>query len=1349
MIKLTRKICCLALFISICIFPLRANESPTFTVEKTCFETNVQDFRHLTVNDGFARSAVLNILQSKEGLMWFGTWDGLYTFDGYKLKLICRPKNSKTATNEVIQGMVEDNQHRIWMAISSGIAIWDIIHKQLSYLNLKTTDGKDICEHIQHLTKDNYENIWITTLTNKLFLYINETQSIKNVTHITKRINAPINNVCADNKGNLWIATANKGVFKIEQKSPNIDTWQATRDAYFDAFNNSCTNYIYQDSQNAYWLSSAAHIYKIDHKNISEKSVIRKFELPSNINADNISIFNFAEKNNTVYAATSQGLFKYSIKKDIATWIRPEYNQKNSLNDKNVRHVMIDREGGLWIATFYGGVNYLSPTTGNFSSYTHINNKIEAHVISGIAEDNEHKLWVSTEDGGICHWDRTCNEIRCYKSTNSSGLRPTKDNIQSLYIDGNTLYLGMYEGGMDIIDIPTLTKKNYNSYNTVPDKLPNNIYSFLKIDDEKMLLGTLKGLYLFNTKTQQVNHIKGTFGKIQSIIQDDEKDIWVSSKYDGIYLLSKDLKKFYNFVHDEKDKNSLISNNITTLASFGSTIYIGTSNKGLWTYHKTSKKFKPFADNSLNDAVIYKIIIDKDNLWITTNKGLHNYNTITQQTKVYTSLDGLSSNQFKVNSGIQTSDNTIVLGTVNGITSFNPKELMFNEVRPSVILTAFYLFNKSVDINDKDCPLKESITFADKIELNQKHNNFTFKFASSSYNNPSKNIYKYKLEPFEKEWQETAEGNNAASYTNLPAGNYTFHVQTSNGEGLWSNDKQISLIIHPYWWASLPMKFLYFIIVLSLFTLIIHRYLKKKKEEIYLLRLEKEKEVYHSKMEFFTFMVHEIRTPLTLILGPLSDIMEKKSTIEEALPELNTIKRNGNRLLSLVNQLMDFRKVEEKSYVVQMGIIDLKELIQQVSQNFQYNCNQKHITFEIDLPETECLAKADREAMTKIITNLLSNASKFTKNEIKVGLTLSNDKKYWSITIQDNGKGIEAQHQSDIFKSFYQVREDLPNDYIGTGVGLSVVKQLLELQGGNIFVKSTIGKGACFIANIQAAEAVLENGKEVSLMNNTLENKNISNESKKKRLLVAEDNEDMRNYIISIFSKDYEIDACENGQEALNLTTEHTYDLILTDLMMPVMDGFALSKILKQQESTSHIPIIILTAKDDESSQIEGFTAKADAYVIKPFSAKVLSKQVESIIINREKSHKKFFSEPDSTTEELCTNTQDKIFLEKLDELINSRLTETLISVDELAQELAMGRTSFYQKVKGLTGLTPNDYIRTIRLKKAAAMLKNGEKRINEVFYLVGFSSSSYFAKRFTAQFGISPSDYVKKKGNI
>lgn len=1310
-------------------------------------------FRHITVNEGFSRNSVFDIIQDNKGLMWFGTWDGLFRYDGNELRQICRRPISHVHTNQIITEMLEDLQHRIWLASPLGLAVWDPIREEIVDLDFSTGGSKNRIDYPTNLCMDRHGNIWIGTNGRNLFMYSQQSEKMHDCTSLLPKECKAVTDIYQDMDGNLWLAALGIGMVRVEMtKKPGglkigDQYWRVETDHRFDFLRENYVHAFYQDSRGNYWAGTHQAVYCLENYGNEPIRQYQYYSQETNRLIDT-KVNDFAERNGTVYAATEQGLFAYALYSDTATFQRANYSSFRGLNDQNLQKLYVDREKGLWVSSYYGGVNYSSPTDGNFSSHDYVNSKLGGHVISSIVEDADQNLWLSVEDGGVSFWNRKTNEILNFNQTSQSNIRPTNDNVHHIFLDGQTLYIGMFNHGMDMVDLTKRKLQNFSWNNTHPDQLNSSVYSFFKYNDTTLWVGTLQGIYQFHTLKHEFRRIPDIQGRINCFAEDGNGNIWVAALYGGLHRYQRQSGKWEHFLHDNRDTTSIVSNDITTVLPCGPSVYFGTVQDGLWCYHPDTGNFTPVADDALNNTFIFHLIKEDNVIWITTNWGLFAYNYLTQHLKHYTSRDGLRSNQFKKNSGLRLSDGSIVLGSVNGINLFKTSELKSNTEPPKAILTDFFLFNQPVDIHAGDSPLKRSITYSKELELNEKHHSLAFKFASSSYSDSRKNRYEYRLDPFDRKWQTTYGANNMAYYTNLPAGNYVFRLRTSNGEGIWSKETRLDITITPLWWWSWPMRLLYLGLILALAVGIFRHYREKKKEEMRLLRLEKDKEVYNSKMEFFTYMVHEIRTPLTLILGPLSNIMKKTGKVEDVLPDLRIIERNGKRLLSLVNQLMDFRKVEEKSYTIRLGEFNLCELTGEIVRNFQPCGNNRELHIETHLPATTCWALADREAYNKILSNLLSNAIKFTRNQVSVSLKPGADPAYWEIHVKDNGRGIPQADQASIFNTFYQVQNDLPSDNIGTGIGLSLVKHLTELMDGTIRLESTEGQGACFIVSLRKAEApewVASAEAEEAVPQPRAPRKEDNGQPRQRRLLIVEDHEEMRTYIASIFAGSFLTDTAANGKEALDLTARNEYDLVITDLMMPVMDGMTLCRTLRAQVSTSYVPIIILTAKDDDTSQLEGFESEADMYVTKPFSTEVLRSRVKSLINNRERLRRRFYSEPEAPAEILCNNDDDKNFLQQLDELIAQRMEDSNLSVDDLAAALLLGRSFFYQKVKAVSGLTPNEYLRTCRLKKAATLFKNGETRINEVCYRVGFSSPSYFTRRFTMQFGVSPSDFVRQ----
>lgn len=1308
--------------------------------------TDNLSFTHLTVVDGFAGNAVFHSLQDRKGYMWFATWKGLYKYDGLKLMPI-QPREGDNPLKKTMH-LLEDDRYRIWALTTKQLVIWNTVTEKIDTLDFSHLPKQPrSTKLISSFCKDSHNYIWLGG-TGLLCRYDQQRDVITNFSYLLHDINSKIQTIYLDKAAQLWILTASDGIFKLQEPKDNTlskDTnqeYQLVREPLF-AFLNHNVNVLFQDTEYNYWIASNKILYCLKNTDNAQQAWerIQFTDEMQIIPNKGLTINAIAQRKNTIFAATTSGLFSYELGTEKATFQTSQKNLPNKLNACNLYHLYVDNEDGLWIATFSGGVNYASPTSNNFTLESTVNQKINQEVVKSLIEDKNHMIWIGTETAGLYSWNRETDQVTHYLGNQPAKFQSDARNITSLATINQHLIAGSYNQGIDVINLNTHKRVTFTSKNTYPDPLPYYVYSLVIKDQETVWVGTQFGLYLLNYATGESHHIKQINNRVTCMVTDRYDNTWTTCKNDALYRYNND-KKTCSLIINLKNPNSAFST-CKTLATDGDFLYIGTNQEGVWRYHIATNKMEEIKSQEFVGKSIESIVTDEEIVWIATQHGLFAYDKYTQSVQAYYENDGLCSSLFKQNTGLITADKNVLFGTINGIVCFKTSQIQKNNYRPKAIITQLTIMDYPLRIGSEESLLKQSLPFTKEITLGEDMRNIEFTLASSSYSKVKENQFQYRMDPYDTKWI-TAK-NNLASYTSLPSGNYTLRVRTSNGQGPWSKEECIAIHVTPYWWRSIPMILVYALAVVGLFLFIFRRYQLKKLTEIRILQYQKEKDVFQTKMDFFTYMVHELRTPLTLIVGPLSNIMKKEGNIQDVRPYLEIMQRNSQRLLTLTNQLMDFRKIEEKSYGIHLGYTNLKELVQQVVGNFLYLHATKKVNVEQTYASDESWALIDREALTKVLTNLLSNAYKFTKDRIKVDVTLAEDTKHWRISVKDNGNGIALKEQEAIFNSFYQVSENRPSDYIGTGIGLFVVHRLLELQGGSIQVVSQPGQGACFIAEVPVADGastLTDSHNEAEETTSEEPDRKQNDTASEVRLLIVDDNADMCNYIASIFSTTYQTDLCYDGMEALTLVTKNHYSLIITDLIMPGMDGITLCKTIKSQVTTSHIPVVMLTAKADETSQVAGYDAEADGYIVKPFVAEVLFSQVQAIIANRELLRNKFYKDPKAKA--LCTNATDKLFISKMNKYISTHLSEQNIEVDAMASEMGLGRTTFYQKVKQITGLTPNDYVRTYRLKKAVSLMDSGETRINEICYSVGFSSPSYFSKRFIQQFGCSPSDYIK-----
>lgn len=1301
-----------------------------------CLTVSAQtrNVRHYTINEGLANNAVYSISQDVKGRMWFGTIDGVHSFDGNEIR-VWRDERIPSLGSSIYT-IKEDDRHRLWIGSDQGLSLFNLLTESFSTFDGQTVSGIKINTPISHIMVDSKKTVWIGTVGQGIFHYEPHTDKLYQYTALGKINSDYISYILEDSSGTIWVATMNAGVSRF---IPSEDLFQQVA---ADGVKNTIT--LFEDSRQNLWVGSSGNgLYLLDKK---EKQLIQKLK-PSDSKRV-LQVRSMVEwMPGELLIASDEGLTSYNIVTGEDVTLRSDSRQANGLNDNYLQTLFIDRERALWVGTYFGGVNYVPPTGNSFLHYYKGNTQLDARIISVFAKADKDNLWLGTDDGGFFYWDRKKNTFKSYKPQHAVSS-PTYHNIHALLQDDDKLYIGMYMGGLDIMDLKTGEFKNYKFGNSSRSLYASGIYALYKDSGQRLWIGTTNGLNRYIPETDDFERIYEVHPADVSYIMEDRRGyLWVCSLNQGVFRLNGKTQKWEHFLsQSEEGKQSIIPSNkiITACLDEKENLWFGTDGCGLLKYDYKKNLFEKVLLPE-NIRVVHKIIAENNELWLTTSNGMYCYQPENGNIRIYNKQDGLQENQFLPNSGIQLSDGTIFVGGINGFNEFHPDRIASPIQKTTVILADFQLFNKPVKVGGEDSPLSTSITYADHLVLEHKHSIFSLSVATLSYTNPSKNQYKYKLEGFEKDWIETHSAPRV-TYTNLPSGNYTFRVSASNGDGIWNENSIVFPIkVLPPWWASTLFIILYVCMGIGMLAYLYYRMNKKQREKLLMLAVEKDKEIYQSKIEFFTHMIHEIRTPLTLILAPLENVMRSTGSVREVMPQLLVIERNGKRLLNLVNQLMDFRKVESGGMSVTLVDVDIKAILSGICQRFSLSAELKNIKLVLNMPDAACYAKVDPEAFTKIVSNLLTNALKFTVSHIWIDLIITEENKL-ELRIKDNGQGIAVEEQEKIFTPFYQIRENRPSDNIGTGVGLLLVKKLVSLMHGELKLESESGLGATFIIWFDQSDhgetVQEESGPSVVVSPIPTD----VNEEKPYHILLVDDNQDLLEYLRMLLSPGYQITCASNGKEALDLLSELMPDLVISDVMMPVMDGIELCRRIKQNLRTSHLPVILLTAKVETGDYVEGLENGADLYVAKPFSSDIIKAQIHSLLSNRERIKGSFRTEPMIPSVSVASSQLDKAFLEKVTGIIEDRMTDSDFSVDVLAQEAGISRTGLFTKLKAVSGMTPNDFIRIIRLKKAAELLSQGEVQVSEACFQVGFSSPSYFAKCFQAQFGVAPTEFKRKK---
>lgn len=1302
-------------------------------------------FRHFSVENGLSSNTVRAIIQDKYGFMWFGSDDGLNRYDGINIKVY---KSNPQGQNEYISALY-DTGDRIWVGTDKGVLIYDYETESLRAFNVTTLRGISLKTTVSCIAEDKDGNLWFSTVGQGVFKYnankcYLEQYEFRDADNLVAAVM-----VDADNQ--IWTVTnwGRAGLAKLNKAENKFEPFQLVYETDGQSSNSLA---LMEDMERVLWLGTwECGLQKVDRYT---RKVTTFLHPSTGQGVSHIhSLMEYAP--HQLLIGSDDGLLLFNTLTGEHHLFAEDETEPHSISNRFVYPIVKDREGGVWIGTYYGGVNYISPNTGQFESFAHsrFSNSVNGTIIGRFCEDKNGRIWIASDDGGLNCYVPEERRFICYRASGKENSL-SYHNVHALCMDDDNLWIGTYTGGVNVLNLQTGIFKVYVSYRNNPSTLDGtSSYAIFRDRDENIWVASMSGVNLYNRKTDNFTRVMDLGSLTIDIDQDANGDIWFSTQGKGLFRYNPDRQTWKNYVHNDIS-GALLSDQVNcTLIDGDGNMWVGTMN-GLCRYDVKHDAFEAVPLN-IPSSNICGIVEEQRVLWLTTAKGLVRY-VPGEGTQVFSVSDGLQSEQFLPNAVLKASDGKIYIGSVNGFNAFYPYQIKINKVLPPVVITGLEVFNKEMRIGDRLLP--KALSAMTELELSYKEDVFSLLYASLSYCTPEKNQYAYKLEGFDKEWNYVG-AQNKATYTNLPAGDYIFRVRATNNDGVWSDkEATLKIIIYPPFYWSMVAKIVYSILVCFVLTFFIRFLLKwtekKHTEEINRLKVTKEKEVHEAKIKFFTMIAHEIRTPVSLIIGPLEKIM--KSTVPipmEVRNDLNIINRNSQRLLFLVNQLLDFRKVEQEGMTIRFAWQNIRQLLETVCERFGPFISHHGVRLDVEYPDVDFVAMVDSEAITKLISNLLTNASKYTEDKVLLSCTIQPEQRTFAIRVTDNGIGISKEEQERIFKPFYQAADNKP----GTGIGLSIVKSIVEAHNGCIEVESNVNKGVSFIVTLPIEQSKTEAGNGSSDILNPAIPEDILSErlpeviAPKDRpvMLIVDDNEEMRHFLLNSFVGQYIVLTAEDGLDALEKMKENDVALIVCDWMMPRMDGIELCRKIRADQTTSHIPLILLTAKTDVDSKVEGLDCGADAYIEKPFSVQYLEACIKNLLDLRNLLRNKFSKMPMIPLTSVASNTMDNKFLTRINEIIEQNFSNPELSVDFLAERLCISRSGLFAKIKTLADVTPNELIQIVRLKKAAALLMENQYRISEICYMVGFNSPSYFAKCFQKQFGIKPREFVSGGGVI
>ena len=1301
-------------------------------------------FKNLSIRNGLSQNTVNAILQDRKGFMWLGTKDGLNRYDGLSFRKFKHDAaNPRSIGNSFITSLYEDFNGNIWVGTDAGVYIYYPEKEAFEEFDCQSLEKTRIERSVSMIAGDKQGRVWIAVEAQGMFCYDARQKLLRN--YPLSEISSNIKCFTFDSGGTLWLGFYGDGLYYSKDNLATVHPYGSPEDGKRE-FEGGVITKIVQGNYNCLYIGSVKE--GVSELNLTSGQVRNLLA----IDESGESIFCrdlLPYSDNELWIGTESGIYIYNLRTAQFIHLRASLYDSYSLSDNAIYALYKDREEGLWIGSYFGGVDYYPRQYTYFAKYypKNIANSLHGKRVREFCRADDGTLWIGTEDGGLNHFNPKTKEFHFFEP--SAGFT----NIHGLCMDGSHLWVGTFSKGLRVIDTRTgVVLRTYTEGHTPHSLNDNSIFSICRTSAGEIYLGTLFGLLRYNRTQDNFDRIPELNGKfVYDIKEDSYGNLWLATYANGAYCYDVSVRRWKNYVFDAEDEKSLPYDKVLSVFEDSyRQIWLTTQGGGFCLFHPDTETFTRYGlKDGLPNDVVYQIVEDDDRfLWLTTNNGLVRFDPKTMEMKVFSTANGLPTNQFNYRSGFKDEAGNIYLGSINGFVAFDPRTFAENRQVPAVAITDFLLFNKEVPVGETDSPLKSSITFSDKVVLTADQNSFSFRIAALSYQAPRMNKLMYKLEGFDEGWLTIGESP-LVTYSNLGYGDYVFKVKASNSDGVW-NEQETSLhlsILPPFYLSGWAYCFYVLFFMGCLVCVIFYfkrRNYRKQHRQMEMLEQEKEREVYHAKIDFFTNVAHEIRTPLTLIKGPLENIILKKEVDSETKEDLYIMKQNTERLLNLTNQLLDFRKTETRGFRLNFTECDVVAVLRETYLRFTSLAKQKGLDFILELPQECFMADVNQEALTKIISNLLNNGVKYASTYLRV--SLETDEKVFHIRTFNDGEMIPDTMKEEIFKPF--VRLDKEDEVTtGTGIGLALSRSLAELHQGSLMME----KGEevnCFCLTLpvnQDSTITLsaENVSQVEENSCGWEQEETDTKEKKPMILVVEDNPDMLAFIRKQLTTEYSVLTAMNGIEALAVLDNHYVNLVVSDVMMPQMDGFELCKTIKSDLSYSHIPVVLLTAKTNIQSKIEGLELGADAYIEKPFSVEYLLANISSLIHNREKLRQTFAKSPFVAANTMALTKADEEFIWKLNDIIQANLHNPEFSMEDMADALKMSRSSFYRKIKGVLDLSPNEYLRLERLKQAAQLLKEGKSRVNEICYTVGFNSPSYFSKCFLKQFGVLPKDFI------
>lgn len=1321
------------------------------------FANNDIYFSKIGIEQGLSQLSVSSIYQDELGSMWFATREGLNRYNGNGMEVFRPiPNDSNSLGENLIHSVCGDKNDHVYIRTQNSI----------NEFTLSTSKMKTIQPRGVHCIAYGIQNLWIAEK-NHIYSYKDGEKKLYYVVH---QSTSPIEKILETTDQRLVVGTNSSGVFVIDQnkKIRSLLT------------NCSQVSNLFEDSKKNLWISTWENgLYKIDRDG-NVKNYSHNPDKKENSVSSNFVRMVCEDNNGFIWIGTKKGLDKLSLETgEFKHYDSDGYNNRQ-LSNESVWAVIKDNQGTIWVGTYFGGVNYFNPDV-NYYTQHNLQDGIFRNkpfpIISNIVEDDKENLYLCSEGNGLIHYNTKNNSYQVF------GLKEglPSENIKASYYDSknNQLWLATHLGGLCVFDTKSRRITTHNNINQ--GRTQAEILSSLIPYGKNLLVGTHSGLLLFDKETHKFSLFSEELHKYIAYIQDVKVDsmgnIWLAGTR-GVIKYHPESKQVEIFRNKTDDPNSLSNNNAAKIyIDSKNRLWIGTSGGGLNLYLPQSNSFKRFDlmhSGLISDFVSNILESRLGYIIVSTTKGFSLLDVENNKIKNFSSENGLPLNSLYSGGQCLTRGGKIYLSGMNGMVSFNEENLSIPKRLFNLNLVNLWINNKLVVPTDETGVLEKSLPYTKQIKLNHRQTMLTIEFASNNYIPANQPIYRYRLDGFSDVWTELPQGITKLNFMNIVAGRYKLIVQAISAvdkELITSTELDIRVFppIYLTWYAYL---FYILLIAFAVWRYVLFSrarllletsltYEKKQKEHI--------EEVNQSKLRFFTNISHEFRTPLTLIAGQVDMLLQTQNIPPTVYNRILSVKRNTLNMQNLVNELLEFRKSEQGHLQIKVSRQDIVKFLYEVYLSFSEYANYRQIKLDFECNEPEIPLWFDSVQMQKVFYNLISNAFKYTQKEGTIRIQVMQTENEVLVTIHDSGVGISADAIGKIFDRFYQAENGLQisNMVPGTGIGLALTKNILDTHHATITVESEPNVGSRFTVTLQKGSMHFKNEDIVDAVDvdaNCLQKfndiddefmqevigKQTENNELQYSMLIVEDNDELREMLKNVFEPIYKIYTAADGEEGLALTIEHQPSIVLSDVMMPRMSGSEMCSKIKNNFTVCHIPVVLLTAQTAVEYNIEGLRLGADDYITKPFNIKTLITRCNNLVNGRKLLQERFSKQTDLSPRLIATNNLDREFLEKAELVIEKHIENTNFDVPLFASEMAMGRTKLFSKIKGITGQTPNEFITTIKLKKAAFMLTNNpEYNISDITYMLGFNTSKYFAKCFKDQFGVTPSEFRKTEETV